>query len=210
MKNFEEESIPTDTPIVLETKASFELVNILNQIKKSSKIIKNVVSKNTILPKYFIGTLCSFKNFNVDVEMSQLNEPYNGIDGNPTLFQHINEIIENNGIKFVICVINGETIRGYNLGKGDYTDPQNQSLKRVELSLMNETMKIGLSQDQLNQINEEFSSIYESINLEKIIEITYNEKKGLEDINKKFEEEIHEKMKRLKEAKKNNYKKIMK
>ena len=53
---------------------------------------------------------------------------------------------------------------------------------------MNKTLEIGLTQDQLNQINQEFTSIYKSINLEKIIEIKYNEKKRLEDDKKILED----------------------
>ena len=55
-----------------------------------------MLDKDANLPKYFIRILCSFQDIKVKWQQNQLNGPYNGIDGNPTLFKHINEIIEKN------------------------------------------------------------------------------------------------------------------
>ena len=64
-KNFEDYSIPKDIPVIIEIKKSFELLGLLKQIKKISKIAKNLTGTKTQLPQFIIGIMCSFEKVSV-------------------------------------------------------------------------------------------------------------------------------------------------
>ena len=183
IKNFEEESIPKNAPFILEVKAGFELSSILRQIKKASKFIRNMKEYNVELPVYFIGILCSFNEKSIDGQFAYLNTKYNGsniIDIKEGLnsYKHIKRIIEENGIKFVIGIIEDNTIEGYNLGIKDFE--VDKSYRKVEIEYMYKTIE-GTETipdnklDEINIIRDRFSRVYCSINLEFKIEMTYNE-----------------------------------
>ena len=183
IKNFEKESIPKDAPFILEVKAGFELSSILRQIKKASKFIRNMKKYNVALPVYFIGILCSFNKISIDRQFAYLNSKYNGsniIDIKEGLnsYNHIKRIIEENGIKFVIAIIEDNTIKGYNLGIKDFE--VDKSYRKVEIEYMYKTIeRTGTIPDnklrEINIIRDRFSRVYCSINLEFKIEMTYNE-----------------------------------
>ena len=195
IKNFEEESIPKNAPIILEIKKSFELFRILNQIKKASKIVKYLKKTNIVLPKYFIGVLCSFNEPNVMGQLNQLNENYN--DTNNSVLFHINEIIKGNEIKFLIAVIKDGKINNYELGKQDFDF--NPLLKRVDIKFMSQKLEIQTTQKELEDINRNFDSIYKSINLEKTITLTYKE---YEEIKRRADQAEEDKKKAVEEKKK--------
>ena len=214
-KNFEANSIPKNEPVIVEVKKSFELLGVLKQIKKISKIAKNLTSAKNQLPKFVIGIMCSFKKEAVEKQFEMLNVKKG--EGDSTLFEHINKIIEDNGIKYVLAAIKEEKIEDYDLGNEDYTS--DYTLKRVDIQLINQKLKFGFTSDQLEEIKKVIK--YESINHEKIIEISYNEyeKKSKEldekdkenkelheqlDEKNKENKELHEKSKELDEKNKEN------
>ena len=169
-KNFEDYSIPKDAPVIVEVKKNFELLGVLRQIKKISKIAKNLTNTKIQLPKYVIGIMCSCKEDIVKKQFKMINEKID--KGNSTLFEYINKIIEDNGIKYVLAVIKGEKIDDeYELGKEDYAS--DYTLKRVDIQLMNQKLKFGFTSEQLEEIKKVIK--YESINHEKIIKISFNE-----------------------------------
>jgi hypothetical protein len=168
-KNFKDYSIPKDAPVFVEVKKNFELLGVLRQIKKISKIAKNLTNTKIQLPKYVIGIMCSCKEDIVKKQFKMINEKID--KGNSTLFEYINKIIEDNGIKYVLAVIKGEKIGEYELGKEDYAS--DYTLKRVDIQLMNQKLKFGFTSEQLEEIKKVIK--YESINHEKIIKISFNE-----------------------------------
>lgn len=60
-KKFKESLIPKDTSVIVEVKKNFELLGLLKQIKKISKIDKNLTGSKTPLPQFVIGIMCTFE-----------------------------------------------------------------------------------------------------------------------------------------------------
>lgn len=212
IKNFEKESIPKDAPFILEVKAGFELSCILRQIKKASKFIRNMKKYNVALPVYFIGILCSFNKISIDRQFAYLNSKYNGsniIDIKEGLnsYNHIKRIIEENGIKFVIGIIEDNTIEGYNLGIKDFE--VDKSYRKVEIEYMYKTIK-GVETipenmlEKINIIRNMFSLVYCSVNLEFKIEMTYNEMKKKDNEIMKKDNELMKKEKMIESLKNQN------
>ena len=212
IKNFVEESIPKDAPFILEVKAGFELSSILRQIKKASKFIRNMKKYNVALPVYFIGILCSFNKISIDRQFAYLNSKYNGsniIDIKEGLnsYNHIKRIIEENGIKFVIGIIEDNTIEGYNLGIKDFE--VDKSYRKVEIEYMYKTIK-GVETipenmlEKINIIRNMFSLVYCSVNLEFKIEMTYNEMKKKDNEIMKKDNELMKKEKMIESLKNQN------
>ena len=182
IKNFVEESIPKNAPFILEVKAGFELSSILRQIKKASKFIHNMKEYNVALPVYFIGILCSFNKINIEKQFDNLNSKYNGsntfdIKEGVNSYKHIKRIIEENGIKFVIAIIEDNKIKGYNLGIKDFE--VDQTYRKVDIEYMyrkikNEDTIPKNMLEKINRIRQMFSYVYCSVNLELKIEISYN------------------------------------
>ena len=138
-KNFKESYILKDIPVIIEVKKSFDLLGLLKQIKKISKIAKNLTGTKIQLPQFVIGIMCSFGKENVEQQFQIINEK---INSELTLFQSINKTIENNGIKYALAVIKEEKIGDYNLGIEDYS--LDYKYKRVDINLMNEKIKIWI------------------------------------------------------------------
>jgi hypothetical protein len=197
-KNFEDDSIPENAPVIVEVKKNFELLGVLKQIKKISKIAKNLTSAKNQLPKFVIGIMCSFKNEAVEKQFKMINEKKG--EGDSTLFEHINKIIEDNEIKYVLAAIKEEKIEDYNLGNEDYTS--DYSLKRVDIQLINQKLNFGFTSDQLEEIKKVIK--YESINHEKKIEISYNEYDKIDKEKSQYEKKYDEKNKENKELHEKN------
>ena len=175
MKNFKELYIPENEPFIIEIKKSFELVRLLLQIKKASKMVNNLKGTNITLPRFMICIMCSFKEENVYGQLKQLSE------NNYELYSHIINIINNNNIKYVIGVIKDEKIsmkqgekeRIYELGKEDFEIED--KLKRVDIPFMNEQLGTIANNKELEEIINDFTPIYKSINIEKKFNFSYSE-----------------------------------
>ena len=168
MKNFDEKTIPKNTPFIIEIKAGFDLVKLLKQIKKSTKYINNLQNYKKQLPRYFIGILCSFdkNHINVMSQLDDLKNKYNGTNNedktsNLSMLQHITKIIGNN-IKFVLAVIKDGWINGYNLGIEDYDlTYDNPNYRRVDLLYMYKAINnnYNLDQGELDKINQKINIV---------------------------------------------------
>ena len=220
MKNFEEKTIPKNTPFIIEIKAGFELIKLLKQIKKSSKYINNLQNYNKQLPKYFIGILCSFNHKSINFQIRDLKYKYDGTNNEDktlqlNLLQHITKIIGNNNINFVIAVIKDEMINKYYLGKNDYDiehDGTNQ--RRVDLLYMYKAINDNYNpeQEELDQINQKIGIVtknylkaYKTFIIEKTVSIPLSKKIKQEETMKKMGEEnkkIKEENKKIQEENK--------
>ena len=202
-KNFEEYSIPKDIPVIIEIKKNFQLLGLLKQIKKLSKIAKNLTETTIHLPQFVIGIMCSFGKESVEKQFETLNKK--NLNSEFTLFQTLNKTIKDNGIKYVLAVIKEEKIGDYNLGIEDYS--LDNQYKRVDITLMNEKLKFGLTSEQIEEMQKAIK--YESINYERKFEISCceyekikNEKKEAETKSKELNQELlqlKEKNKQLQE-----------
>ena len=206
-KNFEAYSIPKDTPVIIEVKKSFDLLGLLKQIKKISKIAKNMTGTKTKIPQFVIGIMCSFGEESVEQQFNKINEKK--LNSESTLFQSINKTIEDNGIKYALAVIKEEKIGDYNLGIEDYS--LDNQYKRVDISLMNQKLKFGLTSEQTKEMQKIIK--YESINYEKKLEISFLEydrikkekseaEKKAKELEEKNTKELEEKNKQIQEKNK--------
>ena len=223
MKNFDEPTIPENTPFIIEIKAGFDFITLLKQLKKTAKFVTNMKNYNSKLPKYFIGILCSFNVYNVEGQFKQLNTIYNGSDSEDKakksiLFNHITKIININKINFVIAVIQDGIINGYNLGKEDYNlDYEEKNYQRVDLFYMYKTIINKNPQpNELEKINEKiknvtnnFSQVFETFNEVLTCEIPMSQKieqekkiKEYQEEKKKIQEEAEKRKKTHEEEKK--------
>ena len=196
-KNFESEYIPKNASIILEVKKSFDLMKLLNQIKKNAKILNNLKDTKQQLPKYIIGILCSFKVDSIDKQYNDLkNNYYHGTQTN--ILEHIIHIINKNHINVVIGAIKDEKIKDYSLSEEDYDI--NDQFKRVDIEYMMEKFKIkNISKNDISEIKSQIK--YDSIHKIKTKEISmqeYNQFIFLEEKNK----ELEEKRKKMEEEKK--------
>lgn len=169
LKNFEQNYIPENEPIILEIKKDFELIEILKQIKKTSKLLNNVIiNENNLkdsMPKYCIGILCNYNNDKINKQMNILNRKYK--DSSHSLLEHIMNIIKNNNINIVIGVILNGTINDYSLGKDDYEIDGENNITRVDLNYMNKIIfQSTIDEKKINTINEKFSQRYKSLILQ--------------------------------------------
>ena len=208
MKNFDELTIPENTPFIIEIKKGFDFITLLKQLKKTAKFVTNMKNYNSELPKYFIGILCSFKDCSVEGQFKQLNTIYNGSDsedkGKSTLFNHITKIINFNKIKFVIAVIQDGIINGYNLGEEDYNiNYQGKNYQRVDLFYMYKTIINENPQpnelEKIKNVTNNFSQVFETFNKDVTCEISMRQKIEQENKIKEYQEE---KKKFLEEAEK--------
>ena len=218
MKNFDELTIPENTPFIIEIKKGFDFITLLKQLKKTAKFVTNMKNYNSELPKYFIGILCSFKDCSVEGQFKQLNTIYNGSDsedkGKSTLFNHITKIINFNKIKFVIAVIQDGIIIGYNLGEEDYNiNYQGKNYQRVDLFYMYKTIINENPQpnelEKIKNVTNNFSQVFETFNKDVTCEISMRQKieqenkiKEYQEEKKKFLEEAEKKKKTHEEEKK--------
>ena len=209
MKNFDELTIPENTPFIIEIKAGFDFITLLKQLKKTAKFVNNMKNYNSELPKYFIGILCSFKDCSVEGQFKQLNTIYNGSDSEDKakksiLFNHITKIINFNKINFVIAVIQDGIINGYNLGKEDYNlDYEEKNYQRVDLFYMYKTIINENPQpnelEKIKNVTNNFSQVFETFNKDLTCEISMRQKIEQENKIKEYQEE---KKKFLEEAEK--------
>jgi len=172
-KNFVEEVIPENEPIIIEVKKSFKLYDLLNQIKQISKVSKNL-SLNTkenngisSFPKYIIGYLCNFtdsevKNQNIQI----LKGKYK--DTNKNLLQHNLEVIDNNNVNVIICLIKDEKIMGYDLSIEDYNNKEGKEItKRVDLNYLCEKIFPNKNKtDLIKLVMNKYKNKYESLTYE--------------------------------------------
>ena len=199
MKNFDELTIPENTPFIIEIKAGFDFITLLKQLKKTAKFVTNMKNYNSELPKYFIGILCSFKDCSVEGQFKQLNTIYNGSDSEDKakksiLFNHITKIINFNEIKFVIAVIQDGIINGYNLGEEDYNiNYQGKNYQRVDLFYMYKTIINENPQpnelEKIKNVTNNFSQVFETFNEVLTCEIPMSQKIEQEKKIKEYEEE---------------------
>ena len=207
IKNFEEDSIPKDAPFILEIKASFNLRDILRQIKESSKFIHNFKKYDKALPGYLIGILCSFDNDTVKREYDFLNGLYDGrydddLKNKVTCFQHIQKIINDNKIKYVIACIKDAKIGDCELGKEDYEIYPNIRLNIQEMYKRlksNKIVNLPESDDKtiIKLVEDKFSKLYETINYPKEAGITQKEYDELKAKVQKLLQENQENSKKL-------------
>ena len=207
IKNFEEDSIPKDAPFILEIKASFNLRDILRQIKESSKFIHNFKKYGKALPCYLIGILCSFDNNTVKREYDFLNGLYDGrydddLKNKVTCFQHIQKIINDNKIKYVIACIKDAKIGDCELGKEDYEIYPNIRLNIQEMYKRlksNKIVNLPESDDKtiIKLVEDKFSKLYETINYPKEAGITQKEYDELKAKVQKLLQENQENSKKL-------------
>ena len=179
-KNFDSKIIEKDTPIALEIKKSFDLCNLLHQIKQDSKILSCARIKNNDeeinLPKYVIGILCSYGNHDIDTELEYLNENYKKEEG-ITIMEHCLDVFEKMNINVVIGFIDGEQINGYPLGVCDYDIPDLKLAKRVDLYYMNNKICGGKYKgEQIAQINSKYGKYYKSLIFERNIPLSEHNK----------------------------------
>jgi hypothetical protein len=204
IKNFTETSIPKDAPFILEVKSSFQLVEVLKQIRKASKFIENFINNKRQLPRYIIGILCSYIKKDVERDFKALNSNYYGYNDHDTLngvslYEHIKKIINNNKIKFVIAVIKDGYIKKCDLLHDDFKIPE---FHRVNVDLMYKELKgielldtLGEEEREkkqneikakVNKIKDKFKALDKSIN-------TVSENSGLQFKVMKMENDIKEK-----------------
>lgn len=198
-KNFDEESIPENEPIILEVKKSFKLYDLLNQIKQISKVAKNLVLQSNIpeFPKYIIGYICSYSEKEIEIEnFTTLNGKYKNT--NKTLLEHDLEVINENEIKVIICLIKDEQICGYDLCKEDYNSEESEKKKiknRVELAYLCEKIIPEKSKEiDINKIINKYKEKYQSLTYEKNISLSEHYSK-IEKIMEKNEKIMEEKEK---------------
>ena len=202
MKNFDETIIPNNTPFIIEIKAGFDFIKLLKQIKKAAKYVNNMKNCSSQLPKYIIGILCSFNEYNVMGQFNQLNSLYNGSDSEDKakskLLDHITKIINLHKIKFVIAVIKDGKINGYNLGEEDYDiDFDKKKYIRIDLGYMYKTINKNpepndskILNEKIETVSNNFSKVYKTFNKLKTIEIPFIEKiekdKKIEELEQKL------------------------
>ena len=117
-KNFDDKQINKNEPFIIEVKKSMaELIDLLNQIKNISKVVKNLQDVRK-LPKYIIGIICSYNKNQIQFQQKLLNS----MDQEESPLMHIMNILENNKINVIIGAIKDEQILNYPLGKPDYDD----------------------------------------------------------------------------------------
>ena len=190
-KNFEEEQINKNEPFILEVKASMaELIDLLNQIKNISKIVKNIqgIKDDFRLPKCIIGIICRFDVNQIISQQKSLNYKIK----DKTISEHIMEIIEISNVKVVIGSIKDEQIFGYSLGKPDY-DKDIGRETRVDIFYMNTFLR-KLDEKKVKEINDKYSSKYQSLALTKNHKINYDTlNKNYQDVQKRLKQSEKEK-----------------
>ena len=149
--------------------------DILRQIKESSKFIHNFKKYGKALPCYLIGILC----------YDFLNGLYDGrydddLKNKVTCFQHIQKIINDNKIKYVIACIKDAKIGDCELGKEDYEMYPNIRLNIQEMYKRlksNKIVNLPESDDKtiIKLVEDKFIKIYETINYPKEAGITQKE-----------------------------------
>lgn len=197
-KNFKEKTIPKDEPIILEIKKSFKLYDLLNQLKQISKVSKNLTlnednSKISKFPKYIIGYLCNFNDNDTKMEnLKLLNGKYKETD--KTLLEHDLEVINNNDVKVIICLIKDEQIMGYNLSVEDYNNKEGKEItKRVDLTYLCEKIFPNENKENLiKSIMDKYKKKYKSLTFEKTIKISdyYKGMNKIKTENQAFQTEI--------------------
>ena len=103
---------------ILEIKKVFNLFELLEQLKQSSKIPYYYENEKKIkMPKFAIGIIFSYYSIKCNSELALLNSNYNN---NPyTYLKHITVIIYKNNLNVVISVIKDSKISGCELYKED-------------------------------------------------------------------------------------------
>jgi len=183
------------------------LRDILRQIKESSKFIHNFKKYGKALPCYLIGILCSFDNDTVKREYDFLNGLYDGrydddLKNKVTCFQHIQKIINDNKIKYVIACIKDAKIGDCELGKEDYEIYPNIRLNIQEMYKRlksNKIVNLPESDDKtiIKLVEDKFIKIYETINYPKEAGITQKEYDELKAKVQKLLQENQENSKKL-------------
>ena len=167
-KNFTEDIITKDNPLVLEIKRTFDLYRLLNQIKQDSKIlrcakVKDMKNNDIQLPKYIIGIMCSNGKYTIQSELEKLHENYK----NKKDYSFLNrclDVIEKMNIKVVIGFINNGKLKEYSLLDADYIIPGLQYSARVDLNYLNEKVcEKKFKPDEIEKIISKYKASYKSI-----------------------------------------------
>ena len=162
-KNFESNIIKENEPIILEVKKGFNLIEILNQIKESSKILGNIENKNNLnLPKTIIGILCSDNQGNYSGQINKLKSLYKKTED--SYLTHITKIINNYNINVIIGVNLNSTILEYPLDVEDYNIPNEKLCYRVDIEYANKKMKTNKTKEELKELKALFEKKFQSLN----------------------------------------------
>ena len=139
-KNFQGESINKDEPVILEIKKGFNLVELFEELKQSSKILHYYKNETKIkMPKFAIGIIFSYYSIKCDSELALLKSHYKN---NPYIYlKHITDIINKNHLNVVISVIKDSKISEYELYKEEWKIKDYYA--RVNINLMNKEMGLG-------------------------------------------------------------------
>lgn len=187
-KNFEGDIIKADEPIILEIKGGFNLIELLEQIKHTSKILNNYKGEiKSILPKTIIGIICQYYEVTCRNEMERL------YDKKTDYINHIDTIIRKNNFHAVIGVIKDGKISEYSLIKPDYEIEK--YYERVNLQLMNKQINLQKTENEIKDIIDAFKDKYRSLTFVKSIKMNqhYEELKGYQDIINQKDDIINQK-----------------
>ena len=171
-KNFKEDTIPENEPIIIEVKKSFKLYDLLIQIKQISKFGNNLYYKDgkkcDLFPKYIIGFMCSNQNDDIrNKNLEELDKKYNETD---TLLAHDLKVIDANKVNVVICVIEKEKIKGYDLSQGDYFINKEKAIYRIDLNFLCDTIFPNENKSkEIEEVFKKYENRYESLKKEKSI-----------------------------------------
>ena len=167
-KNFTEDIITKDNPIVLEIKRTFDLYRLLNQIKQDSKImrcakVKDMNNNDIQLPNYIIGIMCSYGKYTIQSELENLHESYKN-KKDYSFLNHCLDVIEKMNIKVVIGFINNGKLKDYSLLDADYKITGLQYSARVDLNHLNEKVcEKKYKPDEIEKFISKYKSSYKSI-----------------------------------------------
>ena len=186
-KNFEGSTIKADEPLILEIKSGFNLIDLFEQIKHSSKIFNNYKDKNSLrFPKTAIGIICNYNSVTCSNEMERLDNNYK--DTKITYLEHITDIIYQNNFNVVISVIKDGKISDYSILDEDWKIKNHY--ERVNLRLMNEKLNIGKSEADLKLIINNYQKKYKSLTFIQSIKMNKHQEE-MEKIENKYKNEIN-------------------
>ena len=207
-KNFIENEICENTPLILEVKGGFRIIDLLNQLKQCAKFFGRYSCDEKInIPKYGIGLICHNYQENYKQQIDLLYTPYQ-FNEKINYITHLTNIFEECQFKVIIGVfINGKIIN-YPLYKEDWKIEEKDLSKRVDLKYMNEATNLKKTDKEIDKIENQFKDIYKSLTyvgkvpVTKIHEINKEHNKMNEEILQEIEnfgasESLKEKIKTI-------------
>ena len=203
-KNFKGQYIEENAGMLIEIKKSFNLFDLLKQIKQDAKIINGLRLTNTNnikLPNYILGIICSYKAYQVKGHYKRLKSNYK--NEKVSILSHIMKIIDAQALKIIIGVIRNEKIEEYNLGIQDYEIPESNTNKRLDLQFLNKKVfKGNIKETIIETIIKKYKNQYKSLTYEAKYLISHSQYIYLEKERQKIEDENKNLKKKLEEEKK--------